>query len=131
MGKGWKPPNGFDKDPERASRAGKKSSRALPQDLKEARVENANAFESTIYKYLKFTAPELRTILSDPTTPARDLVVIKILARAIEQGDHQRLNFLLERTIGKVVERVEATVTNKDETAALGAELLEILRSPK
>jgi hypothetical protein len=97
-----KPTNGFNKDPKRASLAGKKSSRALPPELKSARTQNALEFEALIYKYMNAPLSELKKIMLQPATPAKDLIVIKILALAIEKGDHARLGFLLERTIGKV-----------------------------
>lgn len=89
------------------SLAGQKSSRAIPPDLKEARMVNANKFEHVIYQYMGSTIDVLRAKLKDETTPAMDLVVIRILVLAIEKGDHARLNFLLERTIGKVADRME------------------------
>jgi len=118
--------NGFDKDPKRASLAGKKSSRAVPIDLVEARRENASVFESTIYKYMHSPIEVLRNVLKDPSTPARDLVVIRILVLAIEKGDHARLNFLLERTIGKVVDRHEIVAKSTHEQVVEAIELEKI-----
>ncbi len=99
--------NGFKQNPERARLAGRKSSRALPIELKEARLMNANQFEQTIYKYMRSNLEQLSEVYKNAETPAIDLVVIKILKMAIESGDYQRLNFLLERTIGKVSDKLE------------------------
>lgn len=107
MARGKATPASFKPGDPRASLAGQKSSRALPADLKDARLQNAAVFESTIYKYMNSPLEILKEILKDPATPSRDLVVIRILVLAIEKGDHARLNFLLERTIGKVADRVE------------------------
>jgi hypothetical protein len=49
----------------------------------------------------------LEALLKDKAIPARDMVVITILAMAIKQGDTSRLNFLLERTIGKVADKLD------------------------
>lgn len=105
--KGFKPVNGFDKNPERARIAGRKSATGLTKDLREMRNMNATEFETCIYKYFHLNIESLKKIFSNPDTPARDLVVIKILTKAIEEGDYQRLNFLLERTIGKVTDRIQ------------------------
>ena len=102
-----KPTNGFDKDPERARLAGRKSSREVPQEIIEARQENAYKVEATIYKYMSSNLETLQLIAQDKTTPSLDLIVIKIITEAIKRGDYTRLNFLLERTIGKVKDKVE------------------------
>jgi len=105
-----KPSNGFGKDKARASAAGKKSSKHLPADLKEARSMNAHDFENSLYKYMSMPFIDLQKIFKDPKTPSRDLAVISILKNAIEKGDNQRLNFLLERTIGKVKDVSEVSI---------------------
>ena len=105
--------NGFDKDPERARRAGQKSSRALPEEIKEARKRNAVEIEGSIYNYMGSNLRELKAAYANPTTPSKDLVVIKILIKAIELGDHARLEFLFNRTIGKVVDKIDHTVEQK------------------
>jgi ribosomal protein L10 len=99
--------NGFDKNPQRASLAGKKSKRPALQDLKEARMLNANEFESSIYKYMNMDINSLKRVYEDMSVSARDKIVIKILVLALEKGDFMRLNFLLERTIGKVTDKVQ------------------------
>lgn len=110
---GGKRSNGFDKDPERARLAGKKSSRALPPEVKAARQLNAVKFEEIIYKYMGATVDELKEISKDPKTPAIDHIVIKLLSMAISKGDIARLNLLLERTIGKVTEKVDINANVK------------------
>jgi hypothetical protein len=115
MAKGKATPASFKPNDPRASAAGKKSSRALPAELKEARLINAGVFESTIYKYMMMPVDQLQIIAKDPLTPAVDLVVIKILVKAIQEGDHARLEFLFKRTIGNVVDKldVRAAVVHK------------------
>lgn len=115
----WKPG-----DP-RASLAGKKSSRALPPELKEARLMNANKVEETLYKYMSSPLETLQAVMKDPTTPAMDLVVIKILTEAIRTGDHNRLDFLLTRTIGKSIDRIQ--VDARVQTKTLHEQILDII----
>jgi hypothetical protein len=91
----------------RAAAAGRKSSRALPEDLRSARLINATLFEDTIYKYMGLSVSELELLLKDKSIPARDMVVVRILALALQNGDIARLNFLLERTIGKVADKLD------------------------
>jgi len=107
MARGKATPASFKKGDIKPVLAGMKSRRNLPQDIKDARLMNANEFENIIYKCLSMNKEQLTEIFKNPLTPAKDLVVIKILTKAIETGDHTRLNFLLERTIGKVVDKIE------------------------
>ena len=47
--------------------------------------------------------------------PAKELIVLKFIFAAMEQADLARLNFLLDRTIGKVEDNlnIKAMVVNK------------------
>jgi len=110
--RGGKRSTSFTKDDNRASEAGKKSSSALPSDLKIARGLNAIEFEQSLYKYMDMSLEDLVRVEKDPTTTSRDLAVISILRNAIEKGDNQRLNFLLERTIGKVKDISEVSISS-------------------
>lgn len=104
--------NGFDKNPNRARDAGRKSKRTGLGDLREARAMHAVDFENSIYKYFTTELETLKKIYIDQKTPVRDLIVIKILIAAIEKADFARLNFLLERTIGKVKDIVDHNVNS-------------------
>lgn len=97
----------FKKGSIEASLAGKKSSNALPPELKEARLLNARMVEETLYRHMSSPLEVLQEKLKDPTTPAMELVIIKILTEAIKTGDERRLEFLLSRTIGKVKEKID------------------------
>ncbi len=108
MAKGKATPASFKPGDPRASAAGKKSSRALPPDLKEARQIRAVEFESIIYKYMDKTPEEIKVILQQKDkTPTKELIVLKLVSIALEQGDLARLNFLLDRTIGKVPDKMQ------------------------
>lgn len=108
--------NGFDKSKARAIAGGKKSSRKVPSGLKEARQVNSNTFESIVYKYMDSSIVELSKILKDPKTPALDMLVIKVLTEGIKKGDQGRLDFLLNRTIGKVADKIQAVNINVNKT---------------
>lgn len=100
----------FDKDRKKASEAGKKSKKAN-KGLMDARKLTSQRFESIVYKYAESDLTQLKQAMQNPTTPAIELVVIKLLVKGIEQGDYQRINFLLDRTIGKVKESLNLNVT--------------------
>ena len=106
MAKGKATPASFVKGDPRAAAAGRKSSRALPPEVKAARQMNGPLFESLINKYMGLPVDQLQVIAKDPTTPAIDLVVIKLLVLSIQHGDINRLKLLLEYTIGKVPDKL-------------------------
>ena len=76
----------------------------IPEHVKAARKLNQVKFAEVLYQYINSTFAELEAALKDPKTPAIELVVVKILAEAIENGDEKKLEFILNRTIGKVIE---------------------------
>ena len=113
----------FKKGDGRAAACGRKSSRALPPDLKEARVIRTIEFEQIIYKYMDHSPEQIQKILDEHNVigsdgkkisrlPSKELIVLKLVHMAMETGDLSRLNFLMDRTIGKVVDnlKIDATV---------------------
>ena len=58
---------------------------------------------------------ELQKIVSDPQTPMIELQFASIMAQAAKTGDFSRLNFLMERMVGKVANvNVSATTGLED-----------------
>lgn len=66
-------------------------------------------FEDVAHRYINSTVDELQDKFRDPSTPALDLILIKVLIDAANKGDIGKLNFFLERLIGKITERVDIT----------------------
>lgn len=98
----------------------------------ETRKLTKTMFEEIIYKYMHKTHEELKSIIKEPgQTPAIELMVISIMARAIGNGDTLRSEFLLRRSIGVVTEKVEVKtedVTDQAKTEAIANKLLEALK---
>ena len=53
------------------------------------------------------TMDELRKVVADKNTDAADLMICQIVINAIKTGDQKRLEFILDRTIGKVKDTLE------------------------
>jgi hypothetical protein len=119
MPSGGKRLTSFKKGDPRASAAGKKTNGHLPQHVKDARKFNAIQFEDCLYKYMSLTYDELNKIFNDKKTSARDMAVIKILIKAIKEGDYRAFEFLLDRTIGKLQHNVKIEVEAKTVTDLL------------
>jgi hypothetical protein len=54
---------------------------------------------------------ELNALMNDPSTPGLKLMMASVIAKGVKFGDYQRLNFMLDRLIGKIPEAdvVEST----------------------
>lgn len=99
--------NGFDKDPERARLAGRKSSNKLSEEVKFMRAKTTNEIETCVYKYLYLPIEDLKKIFTEPTLPYLDMIIIRTLIKGLELGDFGHLESVLARSIGKVADRIE------------------------
>lgn len=82
----------------------------IPEDIKQARKLNQNEFERVANKFLYLTRDELKAALAQPTTTTIELMLGSIIAQAVQKGDHMRLEFMLNRLIGKVTDVVKLEV---------------------
>lgn len=89
------------------TKTGKRGRPRISTEQRLARVLNRMAFERIANMYLHLTKSEVKAKLDDPSTPVIELLVASVLVSATKKGDHHKLNFILDRLIGKVVERVE------------------------
>ena len=77
------------------------------EDLKKVKLMSSDNAARLIQKIMDMSPDEIRVMVEDPKTPAWELMVARIVDKAIREGDTSRLNFLFDRTIGKVVEKKE------------------------
>lgn len=78
-----------------------------PEDIKEARKLTQIELERAVNKYLYLSRAELKAAIEQPGTPMLDLMIASIVAQAAQKGDQVRLDFILNRIIGKVQDRLE------------------------
>lgn len=79
----------------------------LPEELKAARKLTRVQLEILINRYLSMSAAEMMVVAEDPCTPVLDLMIASIIKRAVVNGDQLRLDFILNRIVGKVIDNVE------------------------
>lgn len=79
----------------------------MPKEVIEAKKFNRVALEKLFLEWMDKPAETLQERFKDKTTPALEMMVISIIMSAIRKGDSMKLNFLLDRTVGKVKEQVE------------------------
>jgi len=72
----------------------------VPQDLKEARSLNRIELDRLLNKYIYMTAPEINSAVRSTELPMIELITAKVLAKAFNDGDTKRLEFILDRLLG-------------------------------
>ncbi len=82
----------------------------LPEELRKARALNQQELERAVNKYLWLDRAALQDAVKDPATPMLELMVASIMAQAAQKGDQQRLEFILQRLIGRVTDKIEVKV---------------------
>ena len=105
----------------------------MPPEVKEARKLNRQTMELALNKFLHWETDKLAEFLRDKTNPVLEMIIAKILLESMIKGDQIRLNFIFDRLIGKVSDKVEHTLPKptvikrfgKDETVILGVQLTE------
>lgn len=81
----------------------------IPDDLKEVKKLTPDIAERMLIKFMGMSMDEIKATAEDPTTPALHKIVCQIIVKAAEYGDTQRMEFLFNRTIGRVLDKVEVS----------------------
>lgn len=79
----------------------------LPQDLKEIRALRPSFVKNVIAKLSRMTLGELEAHIDNPYTSMMEITIGKVYLKAFIGGDHMRMNFLLDRSIGKVKDEID------------------------
>ena len=78
----------------------------MGEDLKYARRLTRNEFETICHKYMFKTISEISAAAKNPNVPVIDMMILSVMNRGIQEGDHKCMEFLLDRMIGSVVRKV-------------------------
>lgn len=81
----------------------------MPADIREARRVTQIELERIINKYTSYTRQEMKDAIADPNTSMFEIMIASIIGQAAQKGDQTRLEFLLNRMIGKVPDKHIAT----------------------
>lgn len=103
----------------------------LPADLKKARKLNQIEVGRIINKYMNESIEFIKEEMDTPGTSALEALLGKIIIEAHKHGDYSRVNFLFDRMIGKVTEKVEHTMPKPTVIKLLGEEAALVLGSQK
>lgn len=88
-------------------RAGRKP---LPPELKGVRRLNKTELETIVNKYLWTPDADLEATASNPALPPVERWVVSIIHRGLSTGEWHGFEWIAQRLIGKVQEKVEVTL---------------------
>ncbi len=81
--------------------------RKLPDDLRKVAPLTSEELRRTISKHFRFNKTQLAEVLSNPNAPTIDIIIASTIAHAMKHGDIQKAEYLFQRLIGRVTEKVE------------------------
>lgn len=82
----------------------------MPKELQNVRKLSPSYIKIVISKLCNMGKEDLEKYLKDNRTPMVEITIGAILVKATAEGDYSRLNFLLDRSIGKVKDNLEITI---------------------
>lgn len=81
----------------------------MPAALRAGRRLNRTEFEELVNKYLWMSTTELELATEDKSLPAIEAYFANVVKVGTLTGDHSRMEFILQRLLGKVKDQLEVT----------------------
>lgn len=104
---------------------------ALPDDIKKARKLNTIEVGRLINKYMNMSVNEIKSETENLDTTALESMIGRIIIEAQKFGDYSRVNFLFDRMIGKVTEKVEHKMPTPTVLKLIGEDAAILLGNSK
>ena len=79
----------------------------LPPELKAIRALTADEITRLLSKFARMNKIELQAVISDPKSTMIELTIAAGLVKPLSSGNWINLQTLLDRTVGKVVDKME------------------------
>lgn len=79
----------------------------LPPEVKAMRKLTKTEFETVVHSLSFMGRAELKKVMANPKSTALELMVCAVVMYAINRGDQGRIDFILDRIIGRVPQKVE------------------------
>lgn len=95
------------------------------QLLKQVKMLSAKEFQEMINKLMKLNQDELTAYMNDKDAPFIWRIYAKAMVKTYNTGDHDRLDNLLNRIIGKVPDKLHVTDETKPDVDYLAEKLIE------
>jgi hypothetical protein len=79
----------------------------LPDDLREIKKITPDFVHRLIAKFGRMDLEAIEKVVADKASTAFDVMIGMIIIKAVKDGDYKRLDFLFDRTVGKVLQQVQ------------------------
>jgi hypothetical protein len=83
----------------------------LPPEIKQLKILSTMELMAGMNEIIRLNVSELKERMNDPNITSLEAGICKILFLAITKGDHIRMDFILNRLIGKSKETIEIQQT--------------------
>lgn len=101
----------------------------LPEEIKEARKFTAHEVEILFTRFIQMTREELAAVKTNPESTLLELIMHSIFTHGINKGDQVRLEFVLNRIIGKAPDKI--SVTSFSQTVNTNVQFSEMVKNPE
>jgi hypothetical protein len=85
----------------------------LPAHLQNIPSLTADEVNKIMSKYTRMSLTELEQVILEKKAPALEMAICSNLIKSITSGDYANLQFILDRSVGKVTEKSEIAVSPK------------------
>ena len=120
---------------EKGNQAGKGHGRPpMPLEMRAVKALTRTRFEELLNRFLWMSSAELAAAAHAEGTTVLERMIIAVVSGAIADGDYQRLNFVLDRLVGKVSEplqlhaNINLSMMPRDQVIAMGQEAIAFLK---
>lgn len=103
----------------------------IPEDLKAIRKLTKPLVEYFINKVALASKEELDEIAKDPLTPALERLMASIMLKGIFEGSPLHASFIMNRTIGTVVEKTQVSLPERTVIKHFGEDAVTVLGSKR
>lgn len=98
----------------KAGNSGNPSGRPkLPEDVKAMLNLNQAEFVRNANEILSMSVAELDAVIGDQKQPVFKALIARIIKEGLMGGDHKKLEFFLDRIVGKPKQQIETEVNKK------------------
>ena len=106
-----------------------KPGQTIVRPNKQVGMVNHNSVRRTLSRIWKMNRFALKRFVENPDTPMGEIALAAILVKAVDEGDSAKLNFLLDRLVGKAKLSLDKP-EELDELARIPTDkLLELIES--
>lgn len=79
----------------------------IVEEMRQFQQLNQVTLKKILSELIAYTPDQLRAKIADPTATVFELAIASVIKQAVQKGDNTRINFLLDRIVGRTKEVIE------------------------